>query len=350
MNAQTIQLVAEFHSGDVNGTVVFTQNETGSVEISLEQLHSPSAAKFTIHKFPVKYEGPMGERCSTDSIGDIFGAESCQPNNVHCGNLSGRFDFSKKVATVSNIALSGQDSIFGRSLKIVVENVSACATIKSKSATKVVVGVMRAVSPGIAGSIVLQQPGDNPEAATTVDVNLVLVDARSESMKGLSLAVYETASTSNTQGSCEGIGEIFNPLGKTSCDKRSHRTCPIGDLSAKLGSLDVPLPGHAEAHKFYVDTNLPLSGENSVSGRSLVILSNGNPLICAKIQEYQTMAGQVMLDGGIIEFTQGSLYEPVMVNMSLSVGYSGIAVYDHVSGDSNCNDDGRKLTEIKGKT
>jgi hypothetical protein len=101
----------------------------------------------------------------------------------------------------------------------------------------------------------------------------------------------------------------------------------IGDLSGKLGQLEIPLPGKGKPHKFYIDTNLPLSGKNSVTGRSLVILSNGKPFICTRIQEYQKMAAEVKLDKqGLIGFTQESLYEPVVVNVSLSGGYDGITV------------------------
>ena len=345
-------LVAEFNNGYVNGTVVFTENGTGAVKISLEQLRFPLGANFSIKEFPVKYEGPMSEICKTENIGNILDGKNCQPNKTRCGDLSGRLKLGSNNVVIDNdISLTGRYGIFGRSLTIVGQNVLACATIKAKSATKIVVGVFRAVSPGIAGTIVLQQPAGHPETSTAVDINLMLVDARSEPLTGLSFAVYESASTSNTEGSCEGVGEIYNPLKKTSCDERKHSTCPIGDLSAKLGHLDIPLPKDGKPHTFYIDTNLPLSGGNSVVGRSLVILSNGIPLICAKIQEYQTMVAEAMLDSGIVGFTQGSLYEPVMVNVSLSGGYNGITVYENVSVDSSCQVDslGKEVKLIEGK-
>ena len=311
VDAQAIRLVAEFNSLYVNGSVLFTQTGGGDVEVSIKKLNFPKAANFSIHEFPVKYNGPMSEICKTENIGEIL-------NNV-------------SVVKDANLSLSGQDGIFGRSLTIYGQNgkVIACTTIKSNAptTTKNVVGVFRAVSPGIAGTIVLRQSAENPDSDTAVDINLMLVDARSEPLRGLSLAVYKSASTSNTEGSCEGIGEIFNPLGKTSCDKRKHSTCVIGDLSGKLGQLEIPLPGKGEPHKFYIDTNLPLSGKNSVTGRSLVILSNGKPFICTKIQEYQKLVAEVKLDKqGLIGFTQESLYEPVVVNVSLSGGYDGITV------------------------
>ncbi len=319
--------------------MLFTPSEASDVEISRRELGFPKDANFIIHKFPVKYEGHMSEICKTENIGGIF---------------AGRFDFISDVANNSNLSLTGQDSIFGRSLRVVDQNnkVLACATIKSSSTTKTVVSVFRAVSPGISGTIVLRQSMNNPESVTAVDINLMLVDARSEALNGLSFAVYESAPTSNTAGSCKGIGAIFNPLGKTSCDKREHNTCPIGDLSAKLGPLKIPLPGKGDQHKFHIDTNLPLSGDNSIVGRSLVILSNGKPLICTKIQEFQKMSAEVMLDqglSGIIAFTQESLYEPVMVNVSGR--YDGITVYEHVSRDSSCSVGrvGKQLALIKGE-
>ncbi|CAB3986377.1 Superoxide dismutase [Cu-Zn], chloroplastic [Paramuricea clavata] len=324
IDAQTIHLVAEFNSLYVNGSVLFTQTGDGNVEVSIKKLNFPKAAFFSIHEFPVKYNGPMSEICKTEKIGKIL------------SNVS--------VVKDANLSLSGQDGIFGRSLAIYAQNGKACATIKSNAPTTENVGVFRAVSPGIAGTVVLRQSADNPDSDTAVDINLMLVDARSEPLRGLSLAVYKSASTSNTEGSCEGIGEIFNPLSKTSCDKRKHSTCMIGDLSGKLAQLEIPLPGKGESHKFYIDTNLPLSGKNSVTGRSLVILSNGKPFICTKIQEYQKMAAEVKLDNqglsGIIGFTQESLYEPVVVNVSLSGEYNRITVYEQaLMKDSGAVDD-----------
>ena len=304
--------------------MLFTQNGVGKVNISVKELNLESGQKLSIHEFPVKYEGHMMDICKSEKIGGIF------------GNLSERFDFTQDTIVNSNLSLSGKNSIFGRSLRVLDQNnnIVGCSTIKRKaSSSKIVVGVFRAVSPGIAGTIVLTQSEDNPDSDTAVDINLMLVDARSEPMKGLSLAVYKSASTSDVEGSCEGVEEIFNPLEKTSCDNRKHSTCLIGDLSGKLGQLEVPLPGEGKSHTFQIDTNLPLSGENSVVGKSLVILSNGKPLICAKIQEYQTMAAEVVLDNdqglsGTIGFTQGSLYEPVMVNVTVSGGYDGITVHE----------------------
>ena len=338
------ELVAEFKSQNASGYVIFKESGK-TVNISLMG-SIPSGSNLTIHYFPVKYQGPMNEICKTQIIGGIF------------YDLPGKFNGFRAV-NVSHITLSGQKSIFGRSLAIRdnSNNIIACATIKHKSSsTKTVVGVFQAVSPGIAGTIVLRQAVNSPQSVTAVDINLMLVDARSEPLNGLSLAVYKSASTSNDEGSCEGIEELFNPLGKTSCDKWRHSTCPIGDLSAKLGPLGVPLPaGKGKPRKFYIDTNLPLSGKNSVAGRSLVILSNGQPLICTKIKEYQQMASEVAFDGdmgltGMIGFTQESMYEPVMINVSLT-GHDEIDVYEHlhVSPGSSCSITQLPLAVIKGK-
>lgn len=333
-NAQNIELVARFSTPSANGTVSFVQAGGDSVTISLKELRFPPDAKFRIHEFPVKYEGPISYICKNESIGGVYNPKNCETASERCvvGDLSGRLNFdSSDVVSDTNISLSGQDSIFGRSLAIYEKNgnVIACATINVQSTTKAVVGIFQAISPGIAGTIVLRQSAENPDSDTAVDIRLMLVDARSEPLKGLSLAVYELASTSESDGSCEGVKKIFNPLGKTSCDRRKHSTCMIGDLSGKMGQLDIPLPGKGTPRRFYIDTNLPLSGKNSVAGRSLVIGSNGKPLICAIIRDYQEMEAELKLENdGKIEFTQGSLYEPVMVNVSLSGTYDEIIMDD----------------------
>ena len=348
VSAKTVELIAEFNSEHVNATAVsFTQTGNGRVEISREKIEMGKGDKLSIHEFPVKYNGVTSEMCSTENVGGMVHELSFKGSNY-------------SVVNGSELQLTGPNSIFGHSLVFKDKNGNvACATIKSNvSSTKTLVGVFRAQSPGIAGTIVLRQAADEPSSVTAVDIDLMLVDARSEPLTGLSLAVYKTASSGETEGSCEGVEELFNPLGKTSCDKRKHSTCPIGDLSAKLGQLDVPLPAKGNPRSFYIDTNLPLSGKNSVSGRSLVILSRGTPLICAKIQEFQEMAAEVTLkdDKGLIGrigFIQGSPYEPVVVNVSLSAEPHGINVYEHASADVSCDvkELGKKeMSVIKGES
>ena len=363
-----VKLVAEFNSKRVSGKVSFSHIDSGKVKI-FGNLRVQGQYNMSIREFPVKFIGPSTEVCQSLHLGDIFdprnamkiakyGSTCTISNHSACavGDLAGKYGRLNGIFEKSddNLYLSGPESIFGRSLTIQnsTGDIIACATIRSVSSVKTVVGIFRAVSPGIAGTIVLRQSGANPSSDTSVDIKLVLVDARSESKNGLFLAVHENAATGDKEGSCSSVGEVFNPLAKTSCDKRQPSTCPIGDLSAKLGPIDVPLPESDSSRSFFIDSNLPLSGKDSVVGRSLMISENGQPLMCTTIQEYQEMEAEVRFNGeqglnGIIGLKQVSMYEPAVVNMSVS-GINGIYEHPLPAGSSCLIEPGDYLWNITG--
>ena len=64
------------------------------------------------------------------------------------------------------------------------------------------------------------------------------------------------------------------------CDANNQRRCFVGNLSKKLGLLTVA--GNATAVKptqrFFTDMNLPLSGPQSIVGKSVVIIDDFAPL------------------------------------------------------------------------
>ncbi|XP_046856155.1 uncharacterized protein LOC124449260 [Xenia sp. Carnegie-2017] len=314
---EKMQLVAEFNGRKIRGSILFTQEDMENVTISFKDLTISPGSKIAIHKFPMKYVGLPNESCSTNNIGDIFYPENCPENISRC--------YFDDLSKNPKVMVSGKNSIFGRSIAIhdKNDNILACSTIKSKKSHSLfLVGVFQSTLNGIAGTIVLGQPASNPAADTMVDINLQLVDPRSEPLTGLSFGVYVSTTSSTVEGSCKGLKNMFNPFGKTSCDQRRHSTCAIGDLSGKLGYLDVPLPGGKNQYQFFIDSNLPLSGENSVMGNSLVIMQNGQLLICAKLQQFQEMITEVTLgEAGIVRFNQGSFYSPPTVNVSLGNEY-----------------------------
>ena len=63
------------------------------------------------------------------------------------------------------------------------------------------------------------------------------------------------------------------------CGRDTQRQCPVGDLTSKHNRLTVA-GGANEVNltqRLFTDINLPLSGPQSIVGRSLVILDDNSP-------------------------------------------------------------------------
>ncbi|XP_058812526.1 uncharacterized protein LOC131677032 [Topomyia yanbarensis] len=90
------------------------------------------------------------------------------------------------------------------------------------------------------------------------------------------------------QNRCVSTGAIFNPQKmsfagqnwEAKCTLNSPELCRLGDLSNRLGTLDIAgNKGESQriSRKMFVDQNLPLSGPSSIIGRSIVIYDDHGP-------------------------------------------------------------------------
>lgn len=63
------------------------------------------------------------------------------------------------------------------------------------------------------------------------------------------------------------------------CNTDTQRRCMVGDLTSKHGRLVVAglASGVKVTQRLFTDTNLPLSGPQSIVGRSLVIIDDNSP-------------------------------------------------------------------------
>ncbi len=97
---------------------------------------------------------------------------------------------------------------------------------------------------------------------------------------------YPVVYRGNRMYTCQDLytGGMFDPTGKrsdgnytTRCNEGMQDMCAVGDLSGKHGHLN-------SSTNILDDSNLPLSGSNSIFGRSVVLYLNGStPLACALI-------------------------------------------------------------------
>ena len=95
---------------------------------------------------------------------------------------------------------------------------------------------------------------------------------------------YPVVYRGNSMHTCK-TGGIFDPHGKmlnvsyaSNCNERKPNMCAVGDLSGKHGHLN-------SSTQMLKDSNLPLSGVNSIFSRSVVLYVNGStkPWACALI-------------------------------------------------------------------
>uniref|UniRef100_A0A182IXP5 Superoxide dismutase copper/zinc binding domain-containing protein n=1 Tax=Anopheles atroparvus TaxID=41427 RepID=A0A182IXP5_ANOAO len=92
------------------------------------------------------------------------------------------------------------------------------------------------------------------------------------------------------QNRCVSTGGVYNPFKATPlagnaweevCTVGTPELCRLGDLSNRLGTLDIAGNKREAAgisRKMFVDQNLPLSGFASIIGRSVVIYGDSGPL------------------------------------------------------------------------
>jgi Cu/Zn superoxide dismutase len=119
--------------------------------------------------------------------------------------------------------------------------------------------------------------------------------------------------------SAASVGGHFNPKGVTgTCNPAQPETCEYGDLSGKFGEL-TGLP--SVVAKEYTSATLPLSGADSIVGRSIVIHrddATGSRWVCANIVMRAEASFSMGGVAGTIVFTQANSAQRTQVQLSLS--------------------------------
>ncbi|XP_055586324.1 uncharacterized protein LOC129738996 [Uranotaenia lowii] len=150
------------------------------------------------------------------------------------------------------------------------------------------------------------------------------------------------------QNRCVSSGQVYNPqkvsLGnmnwEETCTSYSPELCRMGDLSNRLGTLDIAgakVDSQRISRKMFVDQNLPLSGLASVVGRSVVIYHDHGPkargerLACSIIGGYHRRKvvardwysnGDPLTIKGKLEMIQQSEYD----HTNVEVDFKGLSV------------------------
>ncbi|GAB2285079.1 hypothetical protein Dimus_019534 [Dionaea muscipula] len=167
--------------------------------------------------------------------------------------------FSAASASTAAInSLSCRSSFRGRPLKLIRHSFDISTSVASRPLTVVAASVKKAVSvlkgtSAVEGVVTLTQEDDGP---TTVSVR---VTGLTPGPHGFHLHEY-----GDTTNGCISTGAHFNP------NKLTHGA-PEDEIrhAGDLGNIIANADGVAEA--IIVDTQIPLSGPNSVVGRAFVV-------------------------------------------------------------------------------
>ncbi|XP_022094455.1 uncharacterized protein LOC110981293 isoform X2 [Acanthaster planci] len=337
---QTNLHVASFSMRGVSGKVTFFEAEAASgqamvmINVALIGLELGNYT-WAIHEKPMVYG--QEPACSEELVGPVY---------THAGDLTGALNATTTVtesgswnASYSSalVSLTGPQSITGRTLVLqeALSQAAYCAQIANARA--LVTAVARFDAP-FAGTVTLRQESGNPEADTTILVDLYDVTDPIEQM------TYAWRVSSNSgynqdvdlETRCkETSSNTYNPTGVDviTCRPEDPLNCPIGYLSGKFNNVTVtPVPS-AVTH-YFIDTNLPLSGENSVVSKSLVFSdASGDPVACSPILEMKPKSSEAIISvnnvSGMVRFRQSSPYDVTEIKVHLE-NLRGLAGGFHV--------------------
>ncbi|XP_038046810.1 uncharacterized protein LOC119721017 isoform X2 [Patiria miniata] len=321
---QTNLHVASFSMRGASGQVSFFEDGPGqdvTIHVALIGLE-PGTYTWAVHEKPMIYgQQPV---CGDALIGGVYthGGDLSAVENTTRVSESGSWNASYSNAVIS---LKGPQSITGRTL-VLQESSSQekyCAMIANSR--EMITAVARFDAP-FAGTVTFRQERDNPEAETAILVELYDVTDPLTSM------TYAWRVSSNSGYNhdmdlatrcTETSSDVYNPIGidAMACGIDDPSRCPIGHLTGKFADVTVePLP--SVVTRYFIDTNLPLSGENSVMGKSLVFSdAAGDSVACSPVLELKPKSVEALFSvrnvSGTIRFSQRSPYDASKITVAL---------------------------------
>ncbi|XP_054168653.1 uncharacterized protein LOC128965900 [Oppia nitens] len=310
-------------ASNISGSIVFNQQTSYDATNGKVDLHGlyGLAHGYHIHDSWVSIEKEFP--CAADAVYGHFNPlnvdvsvgpfpEVGSVDQYEVGDLSGKFGIidnkntQRQDWTDSSLSLSGPNSIIGRSIVIHKKEKNfrwVCSTInieESKDMAREIVALASFHEPRhlISGYIRFKQLEyiDGSLSDTWIEVNLKYPGFNNLNVtSGHNWAVYvtpvgEDAFNQIDSVRCIASGYRWNPylskddidIYKKDCNPNNGLRCAMGDLSGKHNILSI-----GGQRKLFSDVNLPLIGNYSVMGRSVIIFKNYGhfiPLGCANIK------------------------------------------------------------------
>ncbi|KAK7113211.1 uncharacterized protein [Littorina saxatilis] len=311
-------LKAQFSSGGVKSEVTFTQN-TPAANFCVKGFKlAQGVSRWQLHAYRVQYDVP--DRCDAGRLGPRL-----YPNG-----------------TMGNVTLFGQDSIEGRSMVLLNSDnkIIACANVER---TGNYITARATFRKGVLGAIMFRQHASSATTLTRVTSDLHLGNPGANGME----LNWMVASTHD----CLRVCKVYSPRQNSSndaCGENAQMSCAIGDLRGKLGAIPVG-PTQGSSRMTAVDLNLPLSGPDSVLGKTIQIFATGDvkPRACAVITAYVPRTGVAKFNQkgakGDVFVTQRSPFDPTLTRVcfkslrSMGEGYHihNLPVPQRLTADQN---------------
>lgn len=383
---------ANFNSNGVKGSVKITQryySEPATIEYNLFGLEG-NIKHLTIREIPLQ-TGRPDDRGLCSSIGDVFNPWQARPrgsNEPSIGNLSARHGYLQVIDSEYEdhymgefvdqvVNLFGSQTIVGRSLSIEKNNGDPWVCAILDHVDESVIYASAVFHYPVIGQILFQQLADGPNSETgvSIDVHNPNSEKSSDGHNWLVHVKPAMADFYNWSERCQSTGEVFDPLQASigisneayvkqcsSSKLKEPLKCKAGDTGLKSNvKIFLPIDPKEKKRKFYSDPFLPLSGPNSIIGRSVVIYDDnspaqrGNRLACATIKRIHPLRAIVKTWGsgpsipssvrGSVSFEQELTFKPTRIKFDLeglSGNVQGYAVYDVWSSDDRefpCSND-----------
>ena len=314
-------LIASFNMKGVKGTADFVMNESGDVRIILDLQGFPEGMpyKWKIHNKSMLYdrENPCDDAFvgAIHPEGDLVGRHGRLQNS----------DFNAQYLDTT-IKLDGPTAVDGRTLVFENDADASDRVCAQLIANGDLITAIATIDTPFAGHVILRQPRDDPTAVTTMYMDVYdAVDPIEAHEYKWHIADNAGLNYDMTQEQRCGLTQtvIYDPtnIGNGNCDSSDPSTCRVGDLSGKFGNVEVQTVG-TKTPFFFVDTNLPLTGSDSIIGKTLVFGdSQGATVVCSQIRELLPKTVSVLFSAnnvsGNMVFKQTSPFDPTTVTVDI---------------------------------
>ena len=325
-------LIATFNMRGVTGTASLVMNDSGDVRILLDLSGFLEGVNYnwSIHNNGMLYD--RENPCEDAYLGDLHPAGDLTTAQ---GQLAGA-DFTNQFVS-RDVKVTGPESVNGRTL--VFEHSTAgervCAQLMANAE---LITAIATIDTPFAGQLIFRQPRDDPAAITTIYMDVYdVVDPIQAAEYSWQISENQGINYDMTQEERCGstFSQIYDPtnVGNGGCESTDPSDCRVGDFSGKFGAVTVETVPN-KIPDMFVDANLPLTGANSIIGKTLVFGTTQNAkVVCVSIRELQPKTVTVLFSAnnvsGEIVFDQKSPFDLTVIRTELS-NLQGLASGYHV--------------------